>query len=417
MITDNFKDKNIDWLIYDKAFMRAPIESPIPRIWVYFKLLINIFSSFLRKKPSGTYKGGLFYIDNSRHFEQAKLLIPNVRNALYHNNTNKIIKGGKQINISDGIYSNYKKLLKYYIFFLNEEISGKSKVFKMDLPVIINGILLYEHYIDFFRKNKINFVLIFTDHSYKNRALLFAAQQSDIPTIYIPHASVSEIFPPLEMDVAFLEGEDMKIKYKKASEKWNYDSRTKIILSGNYKTNFYRNLRDCNSKTDQLAIGLAFNGLDSRDKLEQLIESLVSNSLFNNYMIIIRPHPNIKEHIINSQERVKISNSNAEDPVEFFNKISFLISGDSNIILEAALLKKYIFFMNLSITFEDLYDFKKNKICPFINNIEELEPYLLENFQNYILNTPMLSYYDSSFNKNYDGVKTISNYLNGLINS
>ncbi|MCB7480622.1 hypothetical protein [Christiangramia sediminis] len=415
MILDDLKNRNIDWLVYDKAYMRQPNKSRENRIWVYFKLLMNILISFLRKKPTNFYKGALFYIDNTRHASQAELLIPNVHNAIYHNNTDQIIKGGKEINISNGIFSSYIKLVKYFRIFIEYEKHGKSIVFKNNLPIVINGILLYEHYLEIFRSNEIDVVVIFTDHSYKNRALLFAAKHCNVPTAYIPHASVSEIFPPLEMDVAFLEGMDMKNKYEKIAENWSYENKTEIVLAGNYKTNYYRNLNNGSVKNNKLIIGVTYNTLDSSFVVKKLVDDLLSNSIFDHYSIVLRPHPSITNFLEIDHTRTEMSNPALESSVDFLKRIKFLISGDSNIVLEAALLETNVFLKNLSDSpFQDLYGFRIKNVCPFISELGELIPFIKSNFQNYQFNKELLSFYDASYKGDVDGVSKISNYLNNF---
>lgn len=410
----NFPHNNLDWLFYLRVYLNPPPYSKVPRLFVYTGLLFRILQSYFLKTPKEKYSGGLFYLDNSRHYAQAIVILPEVNNTITHNKFREQINSGTQIDITNGIYSSYKKLWKYFGFFLKEEKSKNSLIVKNNLPLAIHGILLYEHFLIFLTKNDIKYVVIFTDHSYKNRALLFAAKKLKIKTVYIPHASVSERFPPLEFDVAFLEGEDMKIKYENISKQWKFKLSTELIMAGNVKMNCARQF--INNEGNKKIIGIAFNTLDSLKKVKELINDLLSWKDTANYMILIRPHPSFAlsiDSILNNTS-VFLSDKQFENSIEFIQRIDFLISGDSNIILEAALLRKPVFSFILGLEQRDNYGFVKNRICPTIEEFKELKPFILNNFTNYKFNEEGLQYYDYSFNRDLSSVKIVSDYLNKL---
>lgn len=406
--------KNLDWLFYLRVYLMPPQYSKIPRFVVYMGLLFRIFQSYFLKAPRKKYIGGLFYLDNSRHYDQAIVILPKVHKAITHNKLREQVNSGKQIDITTGIHSSYNKLWKYLGYFLREEKSKKTKIVKNNLPMAIHGILLYEHFLTFLTINDIKYVVIFTDHSYKNRALLFAAKQLKIKTVYIPHASVSNRFPPLEFDVAFLEGEDMKCKYENISKKWGFNLSSEIILTGNIKMNYKRRISIKRSTTG--TIGIAFSTLDSLKRVKGLVKDLLSWEETANLTLLIRPHPSFALNIdsIINNGNVLLSDKNSENSIEFISRTDFLLSGDSNIILEAALFRKPVFLYILGESFRDHYGFFEKRICPVITKVEELKPFILNNFENYQCNEEGLQYYDFSYNRDLDSAKIVSDYLNKL---
>ena len=52
------------------------------------------------------------------------------------------------------------------------------------------------------------------DHSPANRALLLVAKSKGIKTVYMQHASVSNLFPVLDFDYSFLDGVNAYNIYK-----------------------------------------------------------------------------------------------------------------------------------------------------------------------------------------------------------
>ena len=411
---ENLPQKNLDWLFFYRVYLRPPQYSKVPRLFVYMGLFFRMMQSYFLNSSKEKYSGGLFYLDNTRHYAQAIVILPEVNNTITHNKFQEQVNCGIQIDITDGIYSSYRKLWKYLGYFLKEEKSKKSKIVKCNLPLAIHGILLYEHYITFLTNNDIKYVVIFTDHSYKNRALLFAAKKLKIKPVYIPHASVSEHFPPLEFDVAFLEGEDMQSKYENIYKKWNFKHSADLIMAGNIKMNTAR--RITNNGNNKKIIGIAFSTLDSLKKVKELVNSLLSWKETMDYLILIRPHPSFAlsiDSIINNSN-ILLSDKKNENSIEFIQRIEFLLSGDSNIILEAALLKKKVFSFALGEENRDSYGFVEKRICPAISTFEELKPFILNDFKNYEFNEEGLQYYDYSFNRDLDSVKIVSDYLNKL---
>ena len=105
------------------------------------------------------------------------------------------------------------RIIAYYLFqILTSALVPKKIGILLDHRTFIAW-LKYEQASSFFRKKPIRVLLIGNDHVSLFRAVILAAKENAIKTIYIPHASVGPHFPPLDFDFALLEGEEMKRIY------------------------------------------------------------------------------------------------------------------------------------------------------------------------------------------------------------
>ena len=98
------------------------------------------------------------------------------------------------------------------------------------------------YFINILSKTKPKLVIVSNDHSLNCRSLRLAAQILGIRTLYIQHASISNIFPPLEFDYALLDGLVSYKKYVSCYEKNKNNNRVKknaikckVLLTGQKK--------------------------------------------------------------------------------------------------------------------------------------------------------------------------------------
>lgn len=203
------------------------------------------------------------------------------------------------------------------------------------------------------------------DHLGINRIVTKVAKINQIPIGYIQHASVTEEFPPLNFDFALLDGMNALQKYEMAGK-----SATKIFLIGTPKSD--GTLAHINTKTMVETIGLCFTIVDSFEMISDLCAGLRVH--FPETQFIIRPHPREqrKEDI---QAVARIYQMEYSDPLgeksfEYLRRIDAVIAGNSNILLEAAIVNvypiKYAFTQNDS----DYYGFEK---CGLVKRYSELE--------------------------------------------
>lgn len=219
------------------------------------------------------------------------------------------------------------------------------------------------------KESQVKLIILFNDHVSWYRAVLFAAKRLNIKTAYIPHASVTEEFPPLIFDYAFLEGSDMANKYL-----CKLGNTSKIALIGNCKfdTNQKESIEHSRSG---ITIGIGYNLLDNIESVKQ-ITSALAKKYDNNEKdfiiksLIIRPHPQTKnEDIINLEHPiVTLSNPQEENSLQFLDKCDLIISTPStNLVLESLLMNTPVipfdFFDKNNISKKyDQYNFVKNNL-------------------------------------------------------
>jgi hypothetical protein len=198
-------------------------------------------------------------------------------------------------------------------------------------------------------------IVFFNDHQFVYTSLLYAAKDKNINTVYIPHASISQYFPPLDFDIAFLEGKEMLDTYNKISP-----SYTKKIVAGNIKLDSFRRREIQKETKNSKIIGFALNTLDNIEVVKDWIIQIKRELSKYSFEFVFRQHPRMKKVQI---EGLNFSDSTTEDSLTFLSNIDILITGSSNIILEARLLNKKVYnciwFSNMP-NAEDNYGFIKN---------------------------------------------------------
>lgn len=217
------------------------------------------------------------------------------------------------------------------------------------------------------------------DHSGLSQVGFVAARNAGIPTIYIQHASVSDRFPPLKASYAFLDGQDAKEKYLAAGP-----TETQIELTGPMKYDAYLNHSDIDAPGKLIGICL---GLAHCDLMEnrKLCEKLAAAGI----PFCLRFHPLMDASAKTPFEghNWEFSDPKSENALDFIMRCHSIISPDSNIHLEALILKRRPIYLAPKEETIDYYDFVKNGLLePAVNNSEELltrlnAPYSQEPFR------------------------------------
>lgn len=210
------------------------------------------------------------------------------------------------------------------------------------------------------KKTKPKGIVFTNDHLVEARSMLLAANKLNISTYYIPHASVSSYFPPLEFSYALLDGQDALDKYKNCGP-----VKSRIELMGMPK--FDKHTNDVNEANKVNTIGIAFNLVDKIEDVTDLAKNI--QNCFKELDIILRPHPGDKRSLGNIPKGISISDSKKEDAFTFLKQIDALVSSESSIHLEAVLLNVYPL----------CYTFTPNNRFDFYGFIERG---LVDNFEN-----------------------------------
>lgn len=220
----------------------------------------------------------------------------------------------------------------------------------------------YGYYIEaihILKRIKPQILVVANDHYYSQRSFFRAAQKLNIKTAYAQHSSVSENFPPLEFDYAFLDGQESLDKYKAN----NKICTSTIFLSGSPRFDIITKLEEkLINKIAPLRIGIAINKNDLPSKIELLIKTLQEQ--IKNVIISFRPHPLMRNSFwkdLAKQYNCIFSDPSTENPFEFINNNDILIAGESSFHLDVALCKKRSFLCNLTNdNILDYYGYLKN---------------------------------------------------------
>jgi hypothetical protein len=299
----------------------------------------------------------------------------------------------------------YALLYSPFVFLKFIRSSGFSK--KTYCSKFLNLCLSYGFYIvaeDILKNNKPEYVIVANDHSYPQRSCFRVAQKLGIKTIYIQHASVSENFPALEYDYAFLDGQESLDKYTANNKK----CQATVFLSGNPRFDIIKivNTDNC-KKQDVVKCGVAINELDEVEKIRDLTQILQKN--IDNIEFVVRPHPAMCTDFwrtFANKNHCALSDAKTENPFVFISKCNVFISGESSFHLDVTLSGKKSYYYNFTgMDNLDWYGYLKNGL---IEDITHYSPQQIkETISNKIrLNIQLLRYYVSNFDTPYWGKST-----------
>lgn len=235
-----------------------------------------------------------------------------------------------------------------------------------------------------------------------HRSLAYVAKELNIETIYMQHASVTENFSNLNIfSSALLEGEDSLIKFQ-----MNGTKDKKLYLVGMPKFDkYYSYISDFKGIN---SIGICTNGMDSLKDFSDLIYFLTQK--IPNIQIYVRPHPADRRKI-EWLELAKQNNCLFSDVLEvnsfsFFEYIDLIISGDSNIHLEAALLNlPSIYFDPLGYKL-DWYGFAKNNLVFYASDFNDIYEYISKLTISGMGIRNRAKYYVETVSSSFDGKST-----------
>jgi len=200
-----------------------------------------------------------------------------------------------------------------------------------------------------------------------NRVMSKAARDVCIPVFYIQHASLFEGVPPLNFDFALLEGYDALNKCAIAGA-----TQAKVFLVGIPKHDLH--FHHINVQPKVHSIGICTNGLDPIPRAKQLCKKIRQE--FPTLPISIRLHladRRVKEwKDMATRFSLEFSDSKTELSFDFLKKVDAIISGDSNILLEAALMDVFPMFYDFSDNHLDWYGFLRNGLVEYSSEPDEI---------------------------------------------
>ena len=248
-------------------------------------------------------------------------------------------------------------------------------------------------------------IVFANDHVYYTRILIMLAEKKGIKCYYLQHSSITSDFPKLFSSFALLEGQYAKEKYVS-----NGSDSSRITFIGIPK--FDKFVNDINQKKCVKRIGICTTRSMDVNEITDLI-ALIKDS-FPDLEVVLRPHPSSEslkkyQDLIDSFD-LGISNSKTEDTFAFLNKVDAIISGNSSIHLEAALLNVfpiYYFGQKTEILYQgdgyDKFDYVKNKIAYPVDGLKDVVHLLEQIMENKPNIRPRAKYYCDTVDTVYDG--------------
>lgn len=391
----------------------------------------------------------MIFIEDVNYFLSREDLNPSFLKDTYSANIFVLLRGWlilvfKGLFSTIFLFSNYKKYLTHYdyIFFsatnnnyralkpIQEKMGSSTKIFTSKCsclqkiwvygmlysPIVflrylklsgylkkacssgfISYCLTYGYFIESKRILQILrpfFLFVANDHTYPQRTFFRIAQSIHIKTVYVQHASVSEKFPPLEFDYAFLDGQESLEKYTAN----NKICKSAVFLTGSSRFDIIKTLT-MNKEENYLSInlGIAVNSVDLIEKVEEFICKL--RKYTQQLQITVRPHPALKTPLykqIAKKYNCILSDPQIENPFFFIAKNDFFISGESSFHLDAVLSGKFSYYYNFTNEEPlDSYGYVKNGLVRYFSK-EVLDKIVTKNI-NDTGNEKLLQYYVANY--------------------
>lgn len=240
-------------------------------------------------------------------------------------------------------------------------------------------------------------ILLANDHLEMNRTLMEVANEHDVKTLYVQHASVTDKFPPLHFSFSMLDGEDSFAKYKSAG-----DLKGEIYLCGGVRFDAIETSKNKETK----AMGVAINSVDSQELVKR--DSLLLKDRFGSsgWKVVLRPHPAMNQDFWRNwcdSNGIGFSCSTEESSFDFLGRLSFLVSNQSSIHLDAAMchVPSVIYNMSKSVV-KDHYGYSEKGLVPEARSINELCD-VIDRAAEYRYDTQIVRYFNSSYNTPFEG--------------
>ncbi|PSR52451.1 hypothetical protein AHMF7605_02380 [Adhaeribacter arboris] len=360
------------------------------------RLFLNLFLPFRNKE---IISGKIWlYVVSKNNYESLQFIQEAVPEAIFVSGQNKQIGiYNKQVN---RLPTRFK--IFYYYKFLPllwglYQLKGKRALRFFDL--IYSAIGYYELSVNYLKKYRPRAIIFANDHNTDPRALLLAAKEVGIPTIYLQHASVSTNFPPLSFDLSLLEGQDSLNKYRVCGPVLG-----KVELIGMPKADKY--LQNKNLRTSITSLAVCANIMDETDLIKQLLTQLTRE--FPDKNISFRPHPSDRRNFLfihQISSRIQFSNAKVEPAFDFLLKQDVIIAADSSIHLEAVMLNILSIYYRLekSNFVQDYYGYVRHHLVEKAENVDKV----LAIIRTHEHNRPQVSgrarYYNAVLGTEYEG--------------
>lgn len=364
----------------------------------------------------------LFSFSENQYYSIEQILKELKKEKINHSSliTNSIFKKNNNYKYSIPIKFNLKIILISFILFFSRGIplyfklkKKSEKKYLMYFNQICKAYIFVPYFLNLLQKSKPKLIIVSNDHVVNSRSLRISAEILNIKTLYIQHASVTNLFPPLEFDYALLDGNKSFNIYKECNNNIKKKNLLKfklkncqIFLTGQKKQILKKNKKNLNKKI----IGLAINKLDSFNLVQDLVEKIIKL----NYKCILRTHPSqdlifinkIKNSNFYKKKMFTLSLGDREKISTYFMKIDLLISGNSSIHIEAALggLPTFYYKLEEKVKKKDYYGFIEEGISKNVDKItHEMINKSLKDIENSTKRKQSIKKYSSTYSTIWEG--------------
>jgi hypothetical protein len=242
-------------------------------------------------------------------------------------------------------------------------------------------------------------LIVANDHTMAPRTMTYAARQQHIPTFYIQHASVSRHFPPLAFSYALLEGLDTLHKYCEAGP-----SQTRVFLVGMPRADRY--VQHINTSSTVASLGVCLNLLDPVAEVQAVCRYLYE--VIPGLAVTLRPHPRDFRGQRAYRELAArygwhYSDPHTESSFHLLQRVDAIIAGESNILLEAALLNVVPVMYHFTGQYMDWYGFHRHGVVTYCATREHLRATLYALMQQKPAVRANTAYYCATVGTPFDG--------------
>ena len=292
---------------------------------------------------------------------------------------------------------------------LRKQLKNKSNLLRKNWLDVFLSTYNFSVYFDaLLVKVSPRIVVVSNDHSTPNKTLIaLVRDRKDMKVAYMQHASVSSLFPALNFDYAFLDGESALNVYRQCED--NRPVTTPLLKSRRvFLTGQKKDLgAGFTNIEDRKMIGIALNALDSIEGVKALIITLTNRGM----LLKLRWHPGLpvktaellKSNLMGN--KIEFSNPRIESLSEFFSSINCMIAGNSSIHLEAALSNVVPIYYEMSEhTLDDYYGYIKNGVAINAESVIDLANIIRRVESNDLkINKEAIQFYSSTFGTEWEG--------------
>jgi len=249
---------------------------------------------------------------------------------------------------------------------------------------------------EYLQHYQVKVMVISSDQGEFHRCFLLNAKELGIKTIYVQHASVAKGFPKLIASYSFLDGQESLDKYLFSGQ-----PEGEVLLWGGVRFDpFFQQYKPKQVEKVE-TIGIAINMLDDFKKVKKLCTLLLEHG----YRLIMRPHPRygiLDIHWL-SENGIGFSDPKAESSFDFINKVDLMISNESSIHLDAALMRcPTIVYSFSDRPVLDVYSYIKNGLTTLSKTDTQLLE-LINNPKDLLPSMETLRFYNASTGTSHEG--------------